>query len=138
MLSRFLFYFVLVMSMFQLAEAAECSAVFTDGSQNNDSPGTLHSVGIKIDNDSSNSQINTVTEALAIHAAWLSAGSPASGLINDGVYNVSASGSSQVDRIDFLTFWNETIRNKIYRHCHQLNLTFSAKNLATMQVVHLF
>ena len=63
--------------------------------------GTLDAVGIRIDSGGSNTQINTITEALAIHAAWLAAGSPASGLINSGTYNVAASGSSTVDRIDF-------------------------------------
>lgn len=62
--------------------------------------GTLNAVGIKI-GSGSNSQINTTTEALVIHSAWLSAGSPASGLIGGGTYNVSASGSNTVDRIDF-------------------------------------
>jgi len=89
---RLLCCFILFVSMVQFVGAAECSA---DGS------GTLNSVGIKIDNGGSDSRINTVTEALTIHAAWLTAGSPASGLINNGIHNVSASGSSQVDRIDF-------------------------------------
>ena len=63
-------------------------------------PGLLNAVGIKI-GSGSNSQINTTTEALAIHAAWLSAGSPTSGLIDGGTYNVAASGESTADRIDF-------------------------------------
>jgi MSHA biogenesis protein MshQ len=63
--------------------------------------GILNAVGIKIDNSGSNTQISTTTEALAIHAAWLAAGSPASGLIDSGTYNVAASGSSTVDRLDF-------------------------------------
>ncbi|MBL4822842.1 MAG: hypothetical protein JKX90_04870 [Colwellia sp.] len=63
--------------------------------------GTLDAVGIRIDSGGSISQINTTTEALAIHAAWLAAGSPASGLIDGGTYNVAASGASTVDRIDF-------------------------------------
>ena len=63
-------------------------------------PGLLNAVGIKI-GSGSNSQINTTTEALAIHAAWLTAGSPTSGLIDSGTYNVTASGESTVDRIDF-------------------------------------
>jgi len=65
------------------------------------STGTINAVGIKINGGGSNSKINNTTEALAIHAAWLAAGSPASGSINGGVYNVSASGSNTVDRIDF-------------------------------------
>jgi MSHA biogenesis protein MshQ len=65
------------------------------------SSGELNAVGIKINNAGSNTQINTTTEALAIHAAWLAAGSPATGLIDGGTYNVAASGSSVVDRIDF-------------------------------------
>jgi MSHA biogenesis protein MshQ len=64
-------------------------------------PGELNAVGIRIGSGGNNTQINTTTEALAIHAAWLSAGSPASGLIEGGTYNVVASGASQVDRIDF-------------------------------------
>ncbi|MFT5670104.1 MAG: MSHA biogenesis protein MshQ [Glaciecola sp.] len=63
--------------------------------------GTLNAVGIRIDNGGNSSQITTTTEALAIHAEWLDAGSPASGLIDGGTYNVAASGSSTVDRIDF-------------------------------------
>jgi len=62
---------------------------------------SLYAIGIKINNAGSDAQINTTTEALAIHAAWVAAGSPVSGLINDGTYNVAASGVSQVDRIDF-------------------------------------
>ncbi|MFT5543469.1 MAG: MSHA biogenesis protein MshQ [Glaciecola sp.] len=63
--------------------------------------GTLNAVGIKIGGGGSNTQINNTTEALTIHAAWLAAGSPASGSIAGGTYNVSASGSNTVDRIDF-------------------------------------
>jgi MSHA biogenesis protein MshQ len=67
--------------------------------------GTLNSVGIKIGSGggSSDSQINTTSEALAIYAAWLNASSPATGSIYTGsdTYNVTASGSSEVDRIDF-------------------------------------
>jgi len=64
-------------------------------------PGELNAVGIRIGSGGSNTRINTTTEALAIHAAWLNAGSPASGLIEGGIYNILASGVSQVDRIDF-------------------------------------
>ncbi|MFT4807201.1 MAG: MSHA biogenesis protein MshQ [Paraglaciecola sp.] len=67
--------------------------------------GTLDAVGIKIGSGggSSDSEINTTSEALAIHAAWLTASSPATGSIDTGgdTYNVTASGSSEVDRIDF-------------------------------------
>jgi MSHA biogenesis protein MshQ len=67
--------------------------------------GTLDAVGIKIGSGggSSDSQINTTSEALAIHAAWLTASSPATGSIDTGgdTYNVTATGSSEVDRIDF-------------------------------------
>ncbi|AGH47416.1 LamG domain-containing protein [Paraglaciecola psychrophila] len=67
--------------------------------------GTLNAVGIKIGSGdgSSDSQINTTSEALAIHAAWLTASSPATGTIDTGsdTYNVTASGSSEVNRIDF-------------------------------------
>jgi hypothetical protein len=63
--------------------------------------GLLNAVGIRIDNAGNNPQISTTTEALNIHAAWLNAGSPSSGLIGGGAYNVAASGSSNVDRIDF-------------------------------------
>jgi hypothetical protein len=67
--------------------------------------GTLNAVGIKIGSGggSSDSQINTTSEALAIHAAWLTASSPATGSIDTGgdTYNVTASGLSEVDRIDF-------------------------------------
>ncbi|WP_426370132.1 DUF6701 domain-containing protein [Pseudocolwellia sp. HL-MZ7] len=63
--------------------------------------GLLNAVGIKINNAGTDVQINTTTEALAIHAAWLADGSPSTGLIDNGKYNVEASGSSTVDRIDF-------------------------------------
>jgi MSHA biogenesis protein MshQ len=63
--------------------------------------GKLNAVAIRIDDDGSDNQITTTTEALAIHAAWQAAGSPASGLIDGGTYNVAASGSNTVDRIDF-------------------------------------
>jgi MSHA biogenesis protein MshQ len=63
--------------------------------------GTINAVGIKIDSGGSDSQIDNTTEAQAIHAAWLAAGSPESGLIDGGTYNVAASGSSEIDRIDF-------------------------------------
>lgn len=64
-------------------------------------PGTVNAVGIRIGAGGNDTQINSVTEAFAIHAAWLSAGSPASGLISSGDYFVAQSGSSTVDRIDF-------------------------------------
>jgi MSHA biogenesis protein MshQ len=64
-------------------------------------PGELSSVGIRIASGGSSNQINTITEALTIHTAWLNAGSPESGLINNGRYNVTESGSNSVDRIDF-------------------------------------
>lgn len=67
----------------------------------NASLGQLNAVGIRINGGGSNSQINNTSEALSIHAAWLAAGSPASGAISGGTYNVAASGSSTVDRIDF-------------------------------------
>ena len=62
---------------------------------------TLNAVGIRINSGGSDSRINTTTEALAIYSAWLAEGSPNSGLIDSGTYNVAASGSSTVDRIDF-------------------------------------
>jgi hypothetical protein len=61
--------------------------------------GTLNAVGLRI-SDGSDSQISTTTEALAIHAAWLSAGSPSVGPVGS-TYNVAASGLSNVSRIDF-------------------------------------
>jgi|GEM_PF-767175 len=64
-------------------------------------PGTFNSVGIKIGSGGSDTQINSITEALSIHATWLGAGSPTSGSINGGTYNVTQSGSSTVERIDF-------------------------------------
>ncbi|MDO7085795.1 DUF6701 domain-containing protein [Pseudocolwellia sp. AS88] len=63
--------------------------------------GLLNAVGIKINNAGTDVQIDNSTEALAIHAAWLAAGSPSTGLIDNEKYNVSASGSSTVERIDF-------------------------------------
>jgi MSHA biogenesis protein MshQ len=66
-------------------------------------PGELNAVGIRIDssNEANVSRITSTSQALEIHAAWLAAGSPASGLIDTGRYNVAASGSSTADRIDF-------------------------------------
>nr|WP_297349489.1 DUF6701 domain-containing protein [uncultured Glaciecola sp.] len=79
-----------------------------DGSTRDENPcdnscdtGILNAVGIKIDSRGRDNQIDTTTEALAIHSAWLAAGSPASGSIDNGAYNVAATGSSSVDRIDF-------------------------------------
>jgi len=63
--------------------------------------GKLDASGIKIGGGGSNTQINNTSEALTIYAAWLAADSPASGLISGSTYNVIASGSSTVDRIDF-------------------------------------
>ncbi len=65
------------------------------------SSGLLNAVGLRIDNNGSNTQINNTTEALGIYSAWLAAGLPASGLIDSGAYNVAASGTGTVDRIDF-------------------------------------
>ena len=67
-------------------------------------PGVLNAVGIKIGGGVGfDTQINTTTEALDIYAAWLAAGSNFSGSINTPTktYNVTASGSNTVDRIDF-------------------------------------
>ncbi|AEP28501.1 LamG domain-containing protein [Brumicola nitratireducens] len=75
-------------------DAVNCDSICTV-------PGTLNAVGIRIGGGGTDTQINSITEALNIHAGWLGAGSPASGLINGGVYNVAQSGSSTVDRIDF-------------------------------------
>ena len=63
--------------------------------------GTLNAVGIKIGSGGTDTQVNTTTEAQTILAQWQAAGSPATGLINNGMYNVTGSGSSTVDRIDF-------------------------------------
>lgn len=63
--------------------------------------GLLEAVGVKIDSSGSNTQINTTTEALEIYDAWIAAGSPATGLIDGGTYNVAASGTSTADRLDF-------------------------------------
>jgi hypothetical protein len=63
--------------------------------------GELNAVGIRIGSGGSNTEINNTTEALAIYSAWLDAGSPASGAIANGAYDVAASGLSAVDRIDF-------------------------------------
>jgi MSHA biogenesis protein MshQ len=64
---------------------------------------TLNAVGIKIGSGGSDSAVNTTTEALAIYDAWVNTGSIETGSINTGsdTYNVTASGSSTVDRIDF-------------------------------------
>jgi MSHA biogenesis protein MshQ len=64
-------------------------------------PGELKAVGIRIDSGGSDNQIDTISESLNIHAAWLNAGSPASGFIANGTYSVTESGASTVDRIDF-------------------------------------
>jgi MSHA biogenesis protein MshQ len=64
-------------------------------------PGELNAVGIRIDSSGSDNQIDTISESLNIHAAWLNAGSPASGFIANSTYNVTESGASTVDRLDF-------------------------------------
>jgi MSHA biogenesis protein MshQ len=64
-------------------------------------PGELNAVGIRIDSGGSDNQIDTISESLNIHAAWLNAGSPASGFIANSTYNVTESGASTVDRLDF-------------------------------------
>ncbi|WP_371194167.1 DUF6701 domain-containing protein [Glaciecola sp. SC05] len=63
--------------------------------------GTLNAVGIRIGGGGTDTQVNTTTEAINIYDAWLAAGSPATGLIDGGTYNVNASGTSTVDRVDF-------------------------------------
>lgn len=63
--------------------------------------GLLDAVGIRIDGNGSNTQINNTSEALTIYNAWLAAGSPVTGLIDSGTYNVAASGTGTADRIDF-------------------------------------
>ncbi|MCG6199698.1 DUF6701 domain-containing protein [Psychromonas antarctica] len=63
---------------------------------------TLNAVGIKIGGEWWHDRsLGNTSEALAIYAAWLDAGSPASGSIDNNTYYVTASGSSSVDRIDF-------------------------------------
>jgi MSHA biogenesis protein MshQ len=69
---------------------------------NNICSNTLNAVGIKIGGEWwHDSSLGNTSEALAIYAAWLDAGSPASGSIDNNTYYVTASGSSSVDRIDF-------------------------------------
>jgi MSHA biogenesis protein MshQ len=63
--------------------------------------GTLNAVGVIIGSGGTDVRLDTTTEALNIYAAWIAAGSPASGLISAGTYNVAASGTNLVDRIDF-------------------------------------
>jgi len=72
-----------------------------DASDCCESLGLLSAVGIRIDNAGSNRQVNSTTEAEYIYDAWIAAGEPATGFIDGGTYNVAASGSSTVDRIDF-------------------------------------
>ncbi len=64
---------------------------------------TLTATGIRIGsgNGATDTVIDPVTEAESIYNAWINDGSPASGLIDNGRYNVVASGINQVDRIDF-------------------------------------
>jgi MSHA biogenesis protein MshQ len=64
-------------------------------------PGELNAVGIRIDSGGSDNQIDTISESINIHAAWLNAGSPTSGFIANSTYNVTESGASTVDRLDF-------------------------------------
>lgn len=64
-------------------------------------PGLHKATGLKIDSDGTDSQINTVTEAIAIWDDWVAEGQPTSGLISSGTYNISATGTSYVNQIDF-------------------------------------
>ncbi|WP_232787877.1 LamG-like jellyroll fold domain-containing protein [Paraglaciecola sp. MB-3u-78] len=64
-------------------------------------PGELNAVGIRIVSGGSDNQIDTISESLNIHAAWVNAGSPASGFIANSTYNVTESVASTVDRLDF-------------------------------------
>jgi hypothetical protein len=100
-----------------VVSSAQIESIFTnqdagnnyDGSARNCPPppplacdsGLLNTVGIRIDNDGNTKTIGSTTDALNIHAAWLSAGSPVSGSIANGTYNVFASETSTADRIDF-------------------------------------
>ncbi len=63
--------------------------------------GTHQATGILIDNNGTNTEVNSVTEAWTIYQAWIDEGKPSTGLIEGGTYNVAASGTSDVDRIDF-------------------------------------
>ncbi|MGB3725012.1 MAG: hypothetical protein WA981_04535, partial [Glaciecola sp.] len=63
--------------------------------------GTHQATGILIDNNGTDIGVNSVTEAWTIYQAWIDEGKPSTGLINGGTYNVAASGTSDVDRIDF-------------------------------------
>lgn len=66
-----------------------------------DTFGTLSAIGLKIDSVGRNTNINNTTEALSIYNQWIAEGSPTTGFINAETYNIFASGSSEVDRIDF-------------------------------------
>ena len=63
--------------------------------------GTVSAVALRIDSAGSVSEITQTSTARDIYNAWLAAGSPPTGLIDNGTYNIDASGSARVDRYDF-------------------------------------
>jgi hypothetical protein len=65
------------------------------------SGGTFNAVALQIGPGGSDTQVNTTTEAQSIYQAWLAAGSPETGLIDNNTYNIVQSGLSTADRIDF-------------------------------------
>lgn len=66
-----------------------------------DDKGLVNVFGLRIDGSGSTSQILDTTQAYEIYNAWLAAGSPATGLIDGGTYNIAQSGSAKADRFDF-------------------------------------
>ena len=63
--------------------------------------GTLKSVGLQIDSGGTDGSISNVTEASSVYNAWLAANSPVTGLIADDRYNISLSGSSNINKMDY-------------------------------------
>lgn len=62
---------------------------------------TLTTTGIKIGSGGADTNIGTTTEGQSIFNAWIDAGSPETGLIDGGTYNVTTSAVTQADKIDF-------------------------------------
>lgn len=62
---------------------------------------THTATGVRISSGGTDTNVNSTTEAWSIYDAWIADGSPASGSISNGLYNVAESGIDEVDRIDF-------------------------------------
>ncbi|MDT0595003.1 DUF6701 domain-containing protein [Glaciecola petra] len=66
-----------------------------------DDKGLIDVTGLRIGSGGSTTRINNSTTSLAIYDAWVADGSPATGLIDGGRYNIVESGTAKADRYDF-------------------------------------